>query len=228
MCQAKETIYFGPSTITPNNNIITVRSSWSRLSAFGEIKWCSEYMLLLTDHFTRYTQAYPTKNKAAKTAENDIYNDLILRFDIPSKILHYQGGEFKNDLFKNLGNLLRIQNLRTTMYHPKTDGLTERVNQTVLSMLFTLLEKYKSFWKNHLRKVIYAYNCIRHSSTGYSPSYVMFGRKPWIQIDLILRSKKGSPLRCKHKEYLKSLKRKMDDVFEVALIGRKRKMCEGS
>ena len=105
----------------------------------------SEYILLLTHHFTRYTQAYPTKNKAAKTAANHLYNDFILRFDIPSKMLHYQGGEFKNDLFKNLGNLLRIRNLRITMYHPKTNGLTEKVNQTVLSMLFTLSEKYKSF-----------------------------------------------------------------------------------
>ena len=39
MYQAKETIYAAPSTIAPNNNIITIRSSWSRLSAFGEIKW---------------------------------------------------------------------------------------------------------------------------------------------------------------------------------------------
>ena len=47
----------------------------------------SEYILLLTDHFTRYTQAYPTKNRTAKIAAN---HDFILRFGIPSKILHDQ------------------------------------------------------------------------------------------------------------------------------------------
>ena len=51
----------------------------------------------------------------------------------------------------------------------------------------------------------------------------MFGRKPRIQIDLILRPEKDSPPRCQHKEYLESLKRKMDGVFEVALTGRKEK-----
>ena len=130
-----------------------------------------EYMLFLTEHFTFYTQAYPTKNKAkaAKTAANYLYNDVILRFGIPSKILHGQGGEFENDLFKNLENLLGIQNLRTTPYHPQTNDLTERMNQTILSVLRTLPEIYKPSWKNHLSKVIYAYNCTRHSSTGYSP-----------------------------------------------------------
>ena len=41
-----------------------------------------EYILLLTDYFTHYTQAYPTKNKIAKTAVNHLYNDFILRFGI--------------------------------------------------------------------------------------------------------------------------------------------------
>ena len=123
-----------------------------------------EYMLLLTDHFTRYTKVYPTKNKAAQTAANHVFV-FILTFGIPSKILHDQGGDFENDLFKNLGNLFGIQNLRANPYHHQTNGLSERMNQTVFSMLRTFPETYKSSWKNHLSKVIYAYNCTRHSNT---------------------------------------------------------------
>ena len=89
------------------------------------------YILLLTDHFTRYTQTFPTKNKAAKTAANHLYNDFILRFGIPSKILHDRGGEFENDLFKGLANILGIQNLRNTPYHPRTYGITERCAKEV-------------------------------------------------------------------------------------------------
>ena len=111
-----------------------------------------EYIFLLTDQFTRYTQAYPTKNKAAKTEANRHYNDFILTFGIPSKTLHDQGGEFENYLFKNLANPLEIQNLPTTPCHPQTNGLTERMNQTVLSMLRTLPDKYKSSWKDHFKR----------------------------------------------------------------------------
>ena len=77
---------------------------------------------------TRYTQAYPTHNKTAKTAATNLYYDFDLRFGIPSD----QGGEFENALFKYLANLLGIQNLQITPYHPETDGLTARINQTVL------------------------------------------------------------------------------------------------
>ena len=54
-----------------------------------------EYILLLTNHFTCYTQAYPTENKAAKTAANHLFNGFILRFGTPSRILHDQGGDLK-------------------------------------------------------------------------------------------------------------------------------------
>ena len=152
-----------------------------------------EYILLITDHFTRYTQAYPTHNKTAKTAATHLYNDFILRFGILSQLLHDQGGEFENALFKYLANLLGIQNLRTTPYHPETNGLTERMNQTVLAMLRTLPEKYKTSWKDHVNKVIHAYNCTKHSSTEFSAYYLIFGRKPRLPVDIILQTEVDPP-----------------------------------
>ena len=175
-----------------------------------------EYILLITDHFTRYAQAYATRNKAAKTAANHLYNDFILRFGIPSKVLHDQGGEFENDLFKHLAKLLGIQDMRTPPYHPETNGQVERKNQTLLSMLRTLPEKYKSSWKDHLNKVLHAYNCTRNSTTGYSPYYLMFGRKPKLPIDILLQTE-GDPPKGSHKEYLEKWKKEMGDAFEIAL-----------
>ena len=61
-----------------------------------------EYTLFITDNLTRYT---------TKTAATHLYNNLVLRFGIPSQLLHDQGGEFENALFKYLTNLLGIQNL---------------------------------------------------------------------------------------------------------------------
>ena len=73
-----------------------------------------EYILVIVDHFTRFAQAYPTKN-----------NDFVLRFGFPAKILHDQGREFENKLFHQLERLSEVQRLRTTPYHPQTNGKAE-------------------------------------------------------------------------------------------------------
>ena len=76
-----------------------------------------EYLLVITDHFTGFTQGYPTANKKAKTAAERLYSDFLLRFGLPDKILHDQGGEFENDLFKEVAKLCGVKRIRTTPFH---------------------------------------------------------------------------------------------------------------
>ena len=171
-----------------------------------------QYILTVVDHFTRYVQAYATKNRSAKTAANVLYNEYIPRFGIPESILHDQGKEFENNLFKELNQLCGINNLRTTPYHPMCNGQCERMNATILSMLRTLEESQKSRWKDHLNKVVHAYNCSRNATTGFSPYYLLFGRNPRLPVDALLEVEEVDEKR----DFVKHWQSAMKDAYRIA------------
>ena len=81
-----------------------------------------QYLLVVTDLFAKFTQVYARRNKEGKTAAERFYNDFILKFSIPGKILHDQGKEFDNNLFKHLAQFCNIKRIRTSPSHPKTNG----------------------------------------------------------------------------------------------------------
>ena len=156
---------------------------------FLHLDQCSggfQYILVITDNFSRFAQAYPTRNKEAKTATEKLYNDFILRFGALRSILHDQGRESENGLFKHFSKLCSIQQLRTSPYHPQGNGQCKRMNKIIVNMLKTLVQENKISWKDHLSKLVYAYNCTKHSTTGYSPFYLLFGRNPRLPVDLLL------------------------------------------
>ena len=95
-----------------------------------------------------------------------------------------QGRNFESKLLKELCILAQIKKMRTTPYRPEGNGSCERFNRTLISMLGTLPEEFKSEWVNHVNMLTYAYNCTRSNATGFSPYYLLYGQHPLLPIDI--------------------------------------------
>ena len=94
-----------------------------------------KYILVVGDYFSKWKEAYPMPNMEATTIATFLVNEFICRFGVPEYLHTDQGRNFEASLMKEMCRLLGIKKTHTTPYHPQSDGLIERFNRTLLSML---------------------------------------------------------------------------------------------
>ena len=82
-----------------------------------------------------------------------------------------------SQLLRELYNLLNIRPIRTSPYHPQTDGLVERFNKTLKALLRKLVSKEGRDWDRLLSYVLFAYREVPQSTTGFSPFKLLYGRE---------------------------------------------------
>ena len=177
-----------------------------------------ESVLVVTDHFTRYAQAYPVKNQTAKTTAKVLWEEFLRHYGFPQKILTDQGPGFESALFQQLLDIANTEKLRTTSYHPQTNGQCERFNSTLMNMLGTLSPKQKLDWKAHLLTMCHAYNATQHPTTGFSPYFLMFGRHPRLPLDyqLGINRNPSSSSNISRSKFVTELQERLDFAYQAA------------
>lgn len=113
------------------------------------------------------------KNIKAKTVAFCLVQ-FFSRVGLPQEILTDRGTNFTSKLLKQVYQL-RIRGLKTTPYHPETDGLVERFNQTLVQMLHKFVCDTGSDWDQWLPYILFAYREVPQTSTGFSPFQLIYG-----------------------------------------------------
>ena len=94
----------------------------------------NKYVLVIIDHFSKFIQLYALPNQEATTIIKCLHN-FVMKFGIPEAFLSDQGRNYQSDLIAQLWEMLDVRRKRTSIYHPETDGLSERLNRTLIKMI---------------------------------------------------------------------------------------------
>ena len=173
-----------------------------------------ENVLVLTDVFTKFTQAIPTRDQKATTVARILVKEWIVRFGVPRRIHSDQGRNFESKVIQELCKIYDITKSRTSPYHPEGNGHCERFNRTMHDRLRTLSPERKRKWPEFLPELVFAYNCTPHSTTGYSPYYLFFGREPTLPVDYLLVS--VSQVEGESAEWIAEHQERLEQAFRLA------------
>uniref|UniRef100_A0A8C5Q1T7 Gypsy retrotransposon integrase-like protein 1 n=1 Tax=Leptobrachium leishanense TaxID=445787 RepID=A0A8C5Q1T7_9ANUR len=143
-----------------------------------------QYILVILDYATRYPEAVPLRKANARNIARELVQ-VFARVGIPKEILTDQGTPFVSRLMKELCHLLKIQALKTSVYHPQTDGLVERFNRTLKGMLRKVVNREGKDWDMLLPYLLFAIREIPQSSTRFSPFELLYGRHPRGLLDIL-------------------------------------------
>ena len=142
-------------------------------------------LLVVTDYFTRWVEAYPLANQQAETVAQHLVMEFIARLGCPLELHSDQGRNFESTLFAELNQLLGITRTRTSAYHPSGNGLVERFNHTLGQMMLSFIDLNKADWDLYIPLLTAAYRSTVHPATGFSPNFLMLGREVNLPVHVV-------------------------------------------
>ena len=173
-------------------------------------------VLVLQDHFSKYIVAYVVKDQTACIAAKTLRNGYFGLFGAPAYLISDQGKAFMGHIITHLCELYGVQKLRTSPYHAQTNGQVERMNQMIIRMIGKLEEGKKACWCKHLPELLLAYNATCSAVTGYSPYYLLFGRRSRILVDYLFPTLHDSPHQTKMEVSVVAMQKRLKKAFAVA------------
>jgi hypothetical protein len=169
-------------------------------------------ILVISDHKSKFAWFRPTRLQTAKVTAQHLAK-IQLEFGLFEKLLTDQGPNYESDLIAELCHLLDTDKLRTTPYHPICDGLSEKLNQSLIKMIKTLINENHNNWDELLPALEFAYNTSVHATTKMTPYFMMFGRHPKVPEDLIF-DKPDIDFPVSDQEFVQQTKENLQQAFK--------------
>ena len=141
-----------------NHSLPVIREPFTRIAMdvvgpLKRMKRGNKYVLVVMDYATKWPEAFALKNIASETIV-DCLVELTDHLGIFTELLSDNGTNFISRVMKQYCETVGIKQIRTSPYHPQTDGMVERFNSTLKRLLRKLVQNTKVEWDQCLPYVL--------------------------------------------------------------------------
>jgi transposase InsO family protein len=141
-----------------------------------------QFILAITDYFTKWVEAVPMKSVASKDIINFVKEHAIHRFGMPQTITTDGGSVFISEEFKKFAADMGIKLIRSSPYYAQANGQAEASNQSLIKLIKGKIDEYPRRWYEILSEALWAYRISCHGETETSPYHLVYGQEavlPW-------------------------------------------------
>jgi hypothetical protein len=141
-----------------------------------------QYILAITDYFTKWVEAIPMKTVASKDVINFIKEHVLHRFGIPQTITTDGGSVFISEEFRKFTADVGIKLIRSSPYYAQANGQAEASNQGLIKLIKRKIDEHPRHWHEVLSEALWAHRISCHRATKTSPYHLVYGQEailPW-------------------------------------------------
>lgn len=184
----------------------------------------NRFILVIVDTFTKWTEAVAIPNQETSTITRAFIDNFASKFGAPLQLHSDQGRNFEARMFQEMCDLLQIEKTRTTSLRPQANGVVERFNRTLTTMLSMYCREDQSQWDVYLQQALMAYRASSNSSTGKTPNMMLFGREVVLPMQAVL----GRPMTDDEEhtidpdDYIARTRKKLVQVHDQARLALKK------
>jgi transposase InsO family protein len=174
----------------------------------------NRYIVVAVDYLTRWCEVSALRAAKAEDVARFFLDRVVAVHGCPKRILSDNASNFAGEVAHHMFQTLGVSISHSTPYHPETNGLVERLNRMMKTMLAMYISQHQRDWDTYLPFLTFAYRSATQESLGVSPFEALFGRKPALPADIVAPSE--APRFSAPAEWQRTLQRRLEIIREQA------------